>query len=157
VTIYFSASNNAFYDTIVMKYESLPLDKVEITNQIRDQILQEQTEGRIISSDENGFPITTIRPPLTFEQKLPLYISNIQNVMDIKAKEYGYDNIFTAVTYAEEPIIPKFQIEGTAFREWRSLVWATCYSILDDYQNGEIQEPSVEDIISQLPVFPLDE
>ena len=37
-----------------------------------------------------------------------------------KARELGYTNIFTAVTYADEAAVPQFQREGQALREWRS-------------------------------------
>jgi hypothetical protein len=55
-------------------------------------------------------------------------IAAVQSRLDAQAQEWGYDNIFTAVTYAEEPAIPQFQAEGRVLRAWRSATWATCYA-----------------------------
>jgi hypothetical protein len=40
------------------------------------------------------------------------YSAAIQRWLDVAAQERGYDNVFTACTYAEEPAVPKFQAEG---------------------------------------------
>jgi hypothetical protein len=76
--------------------------------------------------------------------------------MDAKAQAYHYDNLTTAVTYAEEPSVPKFQEEGQAFRAWRSQVWASAYSILAEVQAGHRSFPTVAEVPSLLPPFPLD-
>jgi len=61
----------------------------------------------------------------------------LESTLDNKAKEYGYDNIKTAVTYADEPIVEKFQLEGIEFRKWRSLVYAYGYEQLARIESGE--------------------
>jgi len=61
----------------------------------------------------------------------------LESTLDNKAKEYGYDNIKTAVTYADEPIVEKFQLEGIEFRRWRSLVYAYGYEQLARIESGE--------------------
>jgi hypothetical protein len=76
---------------------------------------------------------------------------SVQLHMDSVAQSKGYDNIFSAATYAEEPSIPKFQAEGIAFRKWRSEVWDFCYAYLDDVTNGIKEVPTVEQLISELP------
>lgn len=75
----------------------------------------------------------------------------VQNLLDSTAQVYGYDNIASAVTYADEPAVVKFQQEGQAFRAWRSLVWHHCYEQLDAVQAGEATIPSMEDFLSGLP------
>lgn len=52
----------------------------------------------------------------------------LQRVMDDAARAIGYDDIKTAITYADEPAVPKFQAEGQALRAWRSQVWDACYA-----------------------------
>lgn len=64
----------------------------------------------------------------TDAQKIEAIRVRLQRVMDDAARALGYDDIKTAITYAEEPAVPKFQAEGLAFRTWRSLVWAACYA-----------------------------
>lgn len=79
----------------------------------------------------------------------------VQTLLDTKAQTYGYDDIKSAVTYADEPSVIKFQLEGIAFREWRSLCWDYCYSLLDEVkQTGVI--PTPEEFKEGLPQFKLD-
>lgn len=82
--------------------------------------------------------------------------SVVQAILDAKAQSYHYDNLTTAVTYAEEPSVPKFQEEGQAFRAWRSQVWASAYSILAEVQAGTRAFPTLAEVPSLLPPFPLD-
>lgn len=84
-----------------------------------------------------------------------MFRSAIQQHLDAAAVEAGYDDIKTAVTYAEEPAVPKFQAEGQAFREWRSLCWAYGYSQLDAVEAGERPKPTVEALIAELPALVL--
>lgn len=82
------------------------------------------------------------------------YIMFVQlRILDKTAQDYGYDNIFTAVTYADEPAVPQFQIEGAAFREWRSLVWAACHVILGEVEAGSREAPTFEELEAELPAF----
>ena len=82
-----------------------------------------------------------------------IYEKAVQLFMDHVAQEHGYDSVATAVSYAEEPAVPKFQSDGRAFREWRSLVWAYCYAQLDAYKAGTIEKPTVEQLIAGLPAL----
>ena len=75
----------------------------------------------------------------------------VQNHMDSTAKARGYDNLVSVITYADEPIIPKFQAEGVAFRAWRSLVWDYCYQVLLDAEAGRRTVPTGEELIAELP------
>lgn len=58
--------------------------------------------------------------------------NDIHEYMDRVAQTFGYDNLLSAVSYADESSVSKFQIEGIKFRSWRSLVWDFCYN----YQNS---------------------
>jgi len=78
-------------------------------------------------------------------------VAAVEAHLNAAARALGYDDIRTAVTYAEEPIVLKFQEEGRALRAWRSLVWAHCYMVLDDVEGGRREAPSAEQLISQLP------
>lgn len=91
--------------------------------------------------------------PLTPEQVQANKVWAVQFYMDSAARELGYDSISNAITYAEEPAVPKFQEEGKAFRAWRSLVWEKCYQILDEVQEGKRDIPTDEELISELPVL----
>lgn len=77
--------------------------------------------------------------------------NSVQRHLDAQAKTRGYDSIFTAVTYAEEPAVSAFQSEGRAFRQWRSLVWAKCYEFLAEVQSGKRDVPTEEELLAALP------
>lgn len=77
----------------------------------------------------------------------------IQNKLDQTAKAYGYDDIRSAVTYAEEPSVAKFQQEGQAFRAWRSLVWAKAYQVMAEVQQGSRPMPTEQEIMAELPLL----
>ncbi|MNV96879.1 hypothetical protein D3C71_1919260 [compost metagenome] len=59
--MYFSALNNGFIS------EPIWDDCVEVSFELHDRILAELGEGRLLSSDENGAPITveSQTPPVT--------------------------------------------------------------------------------------------
>lgn len=98
---------------------------------------------------------------MTTEQRVQWLQRGVQARLDAQARLLGYDSIFTAVTYADEPAVPKFQAEGEALRAWRSLVWEKCYELLGDYQaavaaaaGGEqVDAPTLDSVIAELPPF----
>ncbi|MCX7779602.1 MAG: hypothetical protein N2491_01650 [Negativicutes bacterium] len=105
-------------------------------------------------------PIPSPPEPTPEEQQAALMkamTDAVQAHMDTKARAKGYDNLLSAVTYAEEPTVPKFQAEGVAFRAWRSAVWAYCYEQLDAVLSGQRETPTVEQLISELPPLVLPE
>lgn len=75
----------------------------------------------------------------------------VQRHMDASAKAAGYDDIKSAVTYADEPAVLRFQAEGQAFRAWRSLCWAKCYEVQADVEAGNRQIPTEAQLIAELP------
>lgn len=70
----------------------------------------------------------------------------VQARLDTQAQSWGYDNIFTACTYADEPAVAQFQAEGQALRAWRSSTWAVCYANVD--------APSLDALLALLPAPP---
>lgn len=77
----------------------------------------------------------------------------VQAHLDATAQSYGYDSIYTAVTYADEPAVESFQKEGQALRAWRSLVWVACHQVLADVMAGKRGVPSSAELIAELPAF----
>lgn len=78
----------------------------------------------------------------------------IQRHLDGAAQASGYDSIATAVSYAEEPAVPRFQEDGRAFRAWRSLVWAYAYQELARVKAGEREIPALDAFLAELPALP---
>ena len=128
----------------------IPPDAVEVSEELHMSLLVAEAEGKIIKSDQNGLPVT-VDPQPSFEEKKKQLTSAIQFFMDSKARDIGYDDLKTAITYAEEPTVPKFQAEGKALRAWRSMVWAYCYELLDKVEKAEVEEPTLDYVLSNLP------
>ena len=150
---FYSATSGGFYPEELGAYASLPSDLVEITDEYRKELLEGQGRGKVILADQDGRPYLADQPPMTDEQQIKVYERAVQRFMDHAAQEHGYDSVATAVSYAEEPAVPKFQADGRAFREWRSLVWAYCYAQLDSYKAGTIEKPTIEQLIAGLPAL----
>lgn len=85
---------------------------------------------------------------------LAAYEARVQKLLDDTAWLYGYDNLISAITYADEPAVPVFQAEGQAFRAWRSLVWAKCREVLAAYQAGG-PAPTQDELLGELPALDL--
>jgi hypothetical protein len=86
----------------------------------------------------------------TREERAAALRNGVQKYLDMTAAAHGYDDIRTAVTYADEPAVPRFQAEGRAFRAWRSLVWDFC--LQDKVAAGLADEPTLEQLLPMLPV-----
>jgi hypothetical protein len=78
----------------------------------------------------------------------------VQEYLDRTARSWGYDNILAAATYAEEPAVSQFQLEGRALRAWRSLVWAACIVVLGEVQRGLRSAPTLDELMAALPAAP---
>lgn len=83
------------------------------------------------------------------------YEAAVQAELDKAARARGYDSLFTAISYADEPAVPRFQADGQAFRRWRSLVWEYAHTVLNAVLAGERQQPVLEAFLAELPAIEL--
>ena len=90
------------------------------------------------------------------EQRFKDIQTAVQAVLDGKAKEKNYDNGFALAGYALSTN-DIFRSEAGKFIAWRDAVWGKCYQILDAYKAGEIEMPSVENVIAVLPELEWDD
>ena len=74
----------------------------------------------------------------------------VQNHLDARARTMNYDNIFTAISYISEPVVPQFQAEAVALSSWRSNVWAACYVILADIEAETRTTPTIDELMAEL-------
>lgn len=75
-----------------------------------------------------------------------------QQRLDDFASTRNYDGILSACTYATSAI-PKFQTEGQYCVNQRDATWATLYQIMGAVQAGARPMPSLEQVISELPLL----
>lgn len=133
----------------------IPPDAVLITDALHQSLLAAQAEGYAISPGDNGFPIAITPPPPSPEQILSRLTAKLQDHLDSTAQAYGYDDIKSAISYADEPAVPKFQQEGQAFRSWRSLFWAAANELRAAVESGTRAIPTLSELIAALPTLSL--
>jgi hypothetical protein len=88
-------------------------------------------------------------PPSVEEQK-KIYENAVQAHLDATAQTRGYDNTYTCLSYTTSKDETWLR-ESLAFSEWRDSVWRKAHEILNAYMAGEIAQPTVEEVIAQLP------
>lgn len=152
--MFYSKQTNGFY-VHEIHGDNIPADAVAITYEYHTALLQGQSRGKCITADENGHPVLQDPPAPTAAQIEMQKITLVQAHMDAQARAIRYADIATACSYAEESAVPKFQAEGQAFRIWRSLVWADCYSIMNEVIAGDRAIPTDEELIAALPTLKL--
>lgn len=64
--IYYSKSTQGFYSKEI--HENIPKDAVEITEELHKELLEGQSNGKVINSDEKGHPILVDPTPPTYEE-----------------------------------------------------------------------------------------
>lgn len=84
------------------------------------------------------------------EKLLKEYETAIQDFLDKTAQSRGYDNTYTCLSYLNSTV-EKWKIESNKFLVWRDEVWTKVHAILDEFNAGKIPQPSLNDVIEQLP------
>ena len=154
MTKFYSKTTSGFYAEDIHTEEQIPGDAVEITDELYTALLNAQSRGQIITMGAAGQPVAVDRPPvlLTPAQTAARLSAAVQAHIDATAQALGYDNILVAISYADEPSVPKFQTEGAALRAWRSAVWSAATPGLDAVINGGMA-PAAIDLVATLPAF----
>lgn len=152
--MFYSSSTGGFYSSEIHG-DNMPEDVVAITAEQHQALLNGQAQGKIIAANDNGEPVLQDRPAPTQAQVVAALTAAVQAHMDAAARQAGYDDIKSAVTYADEPAVPKFQAEGQAFRVWRSMVWARCYDLWDEVQAGNREPLTAAEVLAELPALNL--
>lgn len=106
-----------------------------------------------INAGDHGVVAAYVAPALDMAALQSSLSTIVQRHVDQVAQSLGYDNIATAVTYADEPTVPLFEAQGKALRAWRSEVWASCIATLKAVVGGSAALPSAADLIASLPPF----
>jgi hypothetical protein len=84
-------------------------------------------------------------PPPTLDE----YIKAMEALYDSKAQERRYDDRYTCALRAG--YTSPFQTEGLAFATWMDSCNAIGYSMLYQFQQGLIAQPTIADVLDALP------
>ena len=123
---------------------------------IRGVYARQQYEGQESVAADNVELLEYFNPTPTPEEAAIAYqleiTMAIQNLLDTTAQQRDYDDIFTLISYVDDPD-PTFDAEGQAAKTWRSAVWTTARQIKADVIAGTRPMPTVEEVLSEMPVF----
>ena len=79
----------------------------------------------------------------------------IDGLLHRVANSYGYDSIMTMMSYAEEPAVERYQLEGRAARAWRSLCYFKGEQIRDAVKAGDRERPTDDELLAEMPEIDL--
>ncbi len=176
---YFCKETLSFYPKSMIDNYDIDIDSCVLVDEYTHHHIINSEGTRV--ADKNGYPVVVHYQPSkhhelnqdTLEWFLPeskrddfmrdelnqlkeYQKAMVTNYLNSTAKQYGYDNIVVAISYADEPAVPKFQAEGLAFRRWRSEVWATVHQYFDELDTGA---PAIsnEALLERLPKLLINE
>jgi len=153
MTLYYSPTRGMLDSEV---HADIPFDAVVISDREREVLLAGEVSGKRIAVNEEGGCVLVDRDEAAVRAAaLSALTYSVQAHLDGAARGAGYDSIYTAVSYADEPAVPRFQAEGQAFRAWRSLVWAAANAVRAEVEAGSRPIPSAEQLIAALPVLDL--
>ena len=98
---------------------------------------------------ERTFEIVVNQPPTVEEQKAA-YEFAVQSHLDAIARTRGYNNTYMCLSYLNSTN-EIWKRESNAFNVWRDSVWRKAYEILNTFKTGEIEKPTIDEVIAQLP------
>ena len=130
---FYSASTNGFYDPEINS-ES-PTDAVEITDLLYQSLLIDQTDGKIITADSTGYPISVDPPSPNKDQTIVILTAAVQQALDKGALAWGYDSIVSAASYSSSSN-PQYAADAKALIDWRDATWAWAYPAMDKAPDG---------------------
>ncbi|MVA73582.1 hypothetical protein GOZ81_21295 [Agrobacterium vitis] len=93
-----------------------------------------------------------VNVPISDETLKARYQLAIQQFMNTKAHERGYDSLTTAVTYVGDKHAT-FAAEAAALKDWRSDVWVYSLAELEKVIAKQRPIPTVAEFLTELPAF----
>lgn len=113
-------------------------------------------QRRVSGSRRHEVDGDVVREVYDLEDDVEAYARAVQGHMDQQAQQAGYDDIRSAVSYADSSI-PAWAVEAVAFRVWRDQVWLYAHAELAKAQAGERERPTVAEFLTELPALDLPE
>lgn len=105
----------------------------------------------IVPLEGNVFEIQEL-PKVSDLEILKIYEDAVQAHLDSVAQSRGYDNTYTCLSYLNSTN-DTWKTESNIFNAWRDSVWEKAHEILNAFTNKEIEQPTVDEVLDQLPVI----
>lgn len=86
------------------------------------------------------------------EYKIKSIERAIQSMLDAEALIKGYDDMNSCGKYCG--YVNSYRSECEALCKWGADCWEAAYALLAEWNTGNITEPSVDDVINQMPAKP---
>lgn len=80
------------------------------------------------------------------------YQTAVQSLIDETAVSKQFNDGVSLASY-KESTVPEWAAQASSFIAWRDQVWAYCYSEMAKIQTGQRPQPTVAEIIGELPVI----
>lgn len=145
--MFYSKTTNTFYDPAINTY--IPEDAVEITREEYETLQSNAAQGKFIVFDKDGYPINSAPYKPSKAETIVLYEAAAQLNLDTVAKEWGYNNMTVAVSYAASTN-PQYAADAAALIGWRDSYWAKAYTI----EAGTLPA-TAEAFVAKLPAAPV--
>lgn len=105
--MFYSKSTNGFYD-LSLHGNNMPLDVVEITDQVYNDLLTAQSLNKSIVGDDSGYPILVDRPTPTYaEQRMGEYPSLLDYIDGVVKNDQEQIDAYIAACLAVKAKYPK--------------------------------------------------
>jgi hypothetical protein len=109
---------------------------------------------RVLTEEENKLvlpELERLQIELQIQVQQTAFNNAIQTHLDTKAKEFRYDNMMSARSYAgyDNP----FQAEAQRLAVWASNCWVKAGEIEADVQAGNREMPTIDEVLSELPIY----
>lgn len=148
--MFYSKSTGGFY-TEEIHGSSIPLDAVEISDSEYHRLISGQSSGKLIKSDQSGFPILSDRPPPSEEQIIARYETALDNMLNTVAQGYRYADRTRLALRAGYP--NQNQALAIAFGTWMDSCNDQAKQLYLDVKAGTVQMPTLEQFISGFSPF----
>lgn len=99
---------------------------------------------------DDGWYLMGYAPKQPDEEIIKEYENAVQSHIDHTANEKGYDSSYTCLSYLNSKD-EKWRTEANIFLDWRDSVWLKTHEILNDFKDGKIEQPTIAQVIEQLP------
>ena len=152
--VYYSPSKKGFYID-EMHGDLIPVDAVEIPEQLHQDLIAGESHGKVITVDSNGHPFLQDPPAQSDEQLLCTYEAAIEGRLDQFAQSRGYRNGDRLASYKGSQNAT-WAAEADRFIALRDQTWTKFIAISDDIKAGKRSMPTLDDLLLELPVLTWD-